>query len=167
MLDRPWQGFAQNDELLALLQESILLTGQEDHEPRAVVEVKDSLGFSSYVHRWQQQGDEDRLPELKNRHTGVAPPQGFLMEAVGGMGRRSSAPHRAAPVCILLPKPVPCHHCWDMQDWHCAETLSQERLLFLHLNTLQLPKVGAMETRGKGISATVKCSCGQSAPQKG
>lgn len=66
MLDRSWQGFTQDDEMLALLQESILLTGQEDHEPQAVVEVKENLDFSSYIHRGQQQGGKGRLPVLQN-----------------------------------------------------------------------------------------------------
>ena len=71
VLDRPWQGFTQDDEMLALLQESILLTGQEDHEPQAVVEVKENLDFSSYIHRGQQQGGKGRLPVLQNSPWGV------------------------------------------------------------------------------------------------
>ena len=168
VLDRPWQGFTQDDEMLALLQESILHTGQEDHEPQPVVEVTENLDFSSYIHRGQQQGGKGRLPVLQNSPWGVAPLQGFLMEAMGGMNRRSHTPHRTAPVCLFFPSQFLgsiAGTCRTVSVQSCFA--HWERPPFLHLNMLQLPKLGSMETRGKGTSVTMKSSYGQSPLQKG
>lgn len=67
-----------------------------------------------------------------------------LMEAVGDMGGEA-VPLTGRHQSTFFSQ----SQCWAVQGWQHVETLglSQGRSLFSHLDTLQLPKVGATGAR--------------------